>query len=119
MKNLNPDDSYLDNIVKQINQRIKGYKPIIRPRKPGPKPKQCSNKDNTAISGVESENTETRRKKPGPKPGYKPGALNINGTERKKPGPKPGSKKGLYNDQFEIRKILFVLLMPCICKENQ
>ena len=33
--------------------------------------------------------TTTARKKPGPKPGTKRGATNLDGTPRKKPGPKP------------------------------
>ena len=38
--------------------------------------------------------TSKSRKKPGPKPGTKRGALTASGTPRKKPGPKAGSTQG-------------------------
>lgn len=38
-------------------------------------------------------NTKKAKKKPGPKPGTKRGATNLDGTPRKKPGPKPAVAK--------------------------
>jgi hypothetical protein len=37
------------------------------------------------------------RGKPGPKPGFKRGDTNMDGSPRRKPGPKPGFKRGEFN----------------------
>ena len=85
--------SYLNGIADGLNKR--GRAPVFRRRK----------------AGVRKEspdpNAETKKKmprqKPGPKPGYKRGTHNADGSVRKKPGPKPGSKKGMYNKDGTLR----------------
>ena len=87
---------YVQNAVDELNKRnkAKGY----RHRKTGVKK---ISKQSDASSSPTTENT---KRKPGPKPGFKRGDYNLDGSLRKTPGPKPGSKKGLYNKDGTPRK---------------
>ena len=87
---------YVQNTVEELNRRnkVKGY----RHRKTGVK-KSSAKADPSALP-----TTENTKRKPGPKPGFKRGKYNMDGTLRKSPGPKPGSKKGLFNKDGTQRK---------------
>ena len=96
LKQMNADETVLDETVKDENDRITGHVPTPRHRKPGPK-KKAERSEKTA-------DTSKIKGKPGPKKGYKRGKLNVDGTERKKPGPQPGFKRGKFNKDGSLRK---------------
>lgn len=82
----------LDDTVKAENDRVKGISPTLRHRKTGPRKTTSRKKASSTPS------------KPGPKPGYKHGELNADGTARKKPGVKKGTKRGEFNKDGSPRK---------------
>ena len=86
--------TYLNIIANDLNKREKP--PVFRRRKAGVK------KESPGSNGDVKE--KTPRQKPGPKPGYKRGTHNVDGSVRKKPGPKTGSKKGMYNQDGTLRR---------------
>lgn len=100
IKLLGKDVEYIDQIIKESNNRLDGYMPPRQKRKPGPKPK-IKKTDNITAN---DDSPTYERKKPGPKPGYKRGITNLDGSVRKKPGPKPGTKRGKYNKDGTLRK---------------
>lgn len=95
-KQLNADETVLDETVKDENDRITGHMPTPRHRKPGPKKKDEKSKG--PVDGSKAKG------KPGPSKGYKRGSINVDGTERKKPGPQPGFKRGKFNKDGSLRK---------------
>ena len=99
-KQLNADETVLDDAVKDENDRITGHVPTPRHRKPGPKKKNQSGQGKKAADGTKSQ----QKRKPGPAKGYKRGETNADGTPRKKPGPQPGFKRGKFNKDGSIRK---------------
>lgn len=92
---------YLDEIVDEVNKRMRGYVPKIVKKKPGPKPKPAVV---TPKSEGPQEPIQKPRGKPGPKPGFKRSETNMDGSERQKPGPKIGSKKGMFNKNGSLRQ---------------
>ena len=82
----------LDDTVKAENDRVKGISPTLRHRKTEPRKTTSRKKGSSTPS------------KPGPKPGYKHGELNADGTARKKPGVKKGTKRGEFNKDGSPRK---------------
>ena len=93
LKKLNSAPSLFDAITKDENDRLSGRTPTPRHRKPGPKKKPSRKKAKAS-----------EKKKPGPKPGFKRGEFNRDGTRRNKPGPKHGSKKGEFNKDGSVRQ---------------
>lgn len=66
--------------------------------KKAPAKKKATANKTAAAASLVAAGTATR-KKPGPKPGTKRGATNLDGTPRKKPGPKKGSKRKAGEDK--------------------
>ena len=83
-------EARIDEVVRAENDRLSGRTRQSRQHKTGPK------RDSSVVPA--------ERKKPGPKPGFKRGGTNMDGSPRKKPGPKPGSKRGEFNADGSLRK---------------
>ena len=85
---------YVQETVSDLNNRgkVKGF----RRRKSGPKKAKSEPPAKTTA--------EIPKKKPGPKPGFKRGEFNKDGSKRNKPGPKLGSKKGEFNKDGSVRQ---------------
>ena len=86
--------TYVQQAVSDLNNRgtVKGFKH----KKSGPKKAKTEQLPEVAA--------QAPKNKPGPKPGYKRGEFNRDGTKRNKPGPKPGSKKGEFNKDGSVRQ---------------
>ena len=83
LRALGTTDARIDEVVRAENDRLAGRVRQPRHHKTGPK---------RGSRAVPAE-----RGKPGPKPGFKRGDTNMDGSPRKKPGPKPGFKRGEFN----------------------
>ena len=90
LRALGTTDSRIDEVVRAENDRLAGRVRQPRHHKTGPK--------------RGSRATPAERRKPGPKPGFKRGDTNLDGSPRKKPGPKPGFKRGEFNADGSLRR---------------
>ena len=83
LRALGTTEARIDEVVRAENDRLAGRVRQPRHHKTGPK--------------RGSRAAPAERGKPGPKPGFKRGDTNMDGSPRKKPGPKPGFKRGEFN----------------------
>lgn len=98
MKTLGKDANYLDELVTEVNRRFNDHAPAVKKRKPESKPKDKGPDKTGKIEAPKGKG------KPGPKPGYKQGYFNADGSVQKKPGTKPGTKRTDYNKDGSLRE---------------
>ena len=96
-KLLGASTSLLDSVAREENNRLSGRTPTPRYRKPGPKAARRQPAESKTGSDTDTGAEKRTRQKPGPKPGFKRGERNKDGSVRKSPGPKPGSHKSDLN----------------------
>ena len=90
LKALGTTDARIDEVVRAENDRLSGRERKPRHHKTGPK--------------RATPKSPSERLRPGPKPGFKRGELNKDGSPRKRPGPKPGFKRGEFNKDGSRRR---------------